>query len=323
MRLDAKAGTTRQRGSIESAYDFDENCWYFRENGAPTMPFVVILEAALQPCGWFMFYLAEPNGMIGQSLRNLDGTGIFYEALPPDPTTMRVEIDHLSTAHLGGTQLSTFKLRGFVGQRCICEVETSFGVFPPEALIEQVGVAASAQDRARIAAPGDFHLDLTTRPARYFSGPVRLPGPMLLMIQRVTALDPTGGHAGLGWIRAEKDVDPAEWFFKAHFFQDPVQPGSLGLEALLQLLQTFMIERGLADNVPHARFEPIMLGRKLTWKYRGQVVPENKLIVTEIEVGEIGRDARGPFVIAQGWLWVDGIRIYHATDIGMRIVSAA
>jgi 3-hydroxymyristoyl/3-hydroxydecanoyl-(acyl carrier protein) dehydratase len=37
-------------------------------------------------------------------------------------------------------------------------------------------------------------------------------------------------------------VDPAEWFFKAHFFQDPVQPGSLGIEALIQLLQWLMIE---------------------------------------------------------------------------------
>ena len=30
-------------------------------------------------------------------------------------------------------------------------------------------------------------------------------------------------------------VDPSAWFFKAHFYQDPVIPGSLGLESLLQL----------------------------------------------------------------------------------------
>src|SRR5208282_4805120 len=97
---------------------------------------------------------------------------------------------------------------------------------------------------------------------------------------------------GLGWVRAEKDVDANEWFFKAHFFQDPVQPGSLGLEALLQLLQVFMIERRLGDGVPNPRFEPLTLGQPVTWKYRGQVLPENKRVVTEIEVSEIGRDER-------------------------------
>ena len=35
----------------------------------------------------------------------------------------------------------------------------------------------------------------------------------------------------LGRVRAEKTVDPSEWFFKAHFFQDPVQPGTLGLDS--------------------------------------------------------------------------------------------
>ena len=32
-------------------------------------------------------------------------------------------------------------------------------------------------------------------------------------------------------------VDPEFWFFKAHFYQDPVWPGSLGLESFLQLLK--------------------------------------------------------------------------------------
>ena len=37
-------------------------------------------------------------------------------------------------------------------------------------------------------------------------------------------------------MRAEKAIVADQWFFKAHFYQDPVQPGSLGLEALLQAL---------------------------------------------------------------------------------------
>jgi hypothetical protein len=26
--------------------------WYFEQNGAPAMPFAVLMEVALQPCGW-------------------------------------------------------------------------------------------------------------------------------------------------------------------------------------------------------------------------------------------------------------------------------
>ena len=102
-----------------------------------------------------------------------------------------------------------------------------------------------------------------------------------------------------------------------------MQPGSLGLEALLQLLQFFMIERGLDQGIAQARFEPIALGRAMSWKYRGQVVPESRRIVTEIEVSETGRDERGAYALAQGWLWVDGVRVYHATDLAMRIVPGA
>ena len=143
------------------------------------------------------------------------------------------------------------------------------------------------------------------------------------MIDRVTALDATGGAKGLGWARAEKTVDPDEWFFKSHFFQDPVQPGSLGLEALLQLLQVFMIDQGLGAGVKEPRFEPVALGRPVTWKYRGQVLPENQCVVTEVEVTEVGGDDRGPFVVGDGWLWVDGTRVYQATGLAMRIVPGA
>jgi 3-hydroxymyristoyl/3-hydroxydecanoyl-(acyl carrier protein) dehydratase len=97
-------------------------------------------------------------------------------------------------------------------------------------------------------------------------------------------------------------VNPGEWFFKAHFFQDPVQPGSLGIEALCQLLQFMMLHTGMGDGMRHPRFEPLQLGRPLSWKYRGQVTPANALITTELEILERGRDERGVFTVANAWL---------------------
>ena len=40
-----------------------------------------------------------------------------------------------------------------------------------------------------------------------------------------------------------------EWFFKSHFYQDPVQPGSLGIDAMLQALQVFMIEADMGRGL--------------------------------------------------------------------------
>ncbi len=62
------------------------------------------------------------------------------------------------------------------------------------------------------------------------------------MIDRIERFVPDGGPHGLGFIEGRKVVDPEEWFFKAHFYQDPVWPGSLGLEAFLQLLKVAAVE---------------------------------------------------------------------------------
>ncbi len=58
----------------------------------------------------------------------------------------------------------------------------------------------------------------------------------------------------------------------------------------------------------------------MTWKYRGQVVPADRCVIVELEVTAVGEDERGRYAIADGWLWVDGRRIYHVSDLGMRLV---
>ncbi len=39
-------------------------------------------------------------------------------------------------------------------------------------------------------------------------------------------------------------IDPAAWFLEAHFYQDPVMPGSLGVEAMHQAMAAFAQWRG-------------------------------------------------------------------------------
>ena len=236
----------------------------------------------------------------------------------------RVELRDIS--RLGDMIIESFGatctlLGGPSGGEVAFEMETVFGFFPPEALASQVGLPPSAQERARLSRPSEYRVDLRPCPPRYCAGSARLPGPMLLMLDRVTGYWPEAGQAGLGRVRAEKNVDPGEWFFKAHFFQDPHMPGSLGVEALGQLLQWYLIERGAVADLADPRFEPVMTGHPRSWRCRGQARPTDGRLTIELEITGLGGDERGRYATADGWLWVDGLRIYHVSDLWMRAVA--
>ena len=49
--------------------------WYFEQNGAPTMPLAIVMEAALQPCGWLATYVGSVlESQADPAVPNLDGT---------------------------------------------------------------------------------------------------------------------------------------------------------------------------------------------------------------------------------------------------------
>ena len=71
-------------------------------------------------------------------------------------------------------------------------------------------------------------------------GNPQLPLPPMLMCDRITHIDDTGGAFGKGLIEAELDIHPDLWFFPCHFEGDPVMPGCLGMDALWQLVGFFL-----------------------------------------------------------------------------------
>ncbi|MET0907942.1 MAG: polyketide synthase dehydratase domain-containing protein, partial [Ilumatobacteraceae bacterium] len=316
---DCKAGM-----EIVCEYDIPDDAWYFDQNGAETMPFCVLLEAALQPCGW----VASAVGSVTDStedmlFRNLDGTGTLHDEPTRTAGTLTTRVKLTSVSRAGGMIVEGFDVECSLGDRLVYTMQTVFGFFPPAAFEDQVGLPVTDEHRSVVAlaaAATNPTTDLTARPERFCGGTARLAGDKLLMLDRATHL-PKAGERGLGVVVGEKDVDISEWFFKAHFFQDPVQPGSLGVEALLQLLQYFMLDSGMDAGLDGARFEPMLLGAPMVWKYRGQVTPKNSSITTVMEITEVGVDERGPFVIGAGSLWCDGLRIYEVSNMGMRLVG--
>ncbi|WP_373069481.1 beta-ketoacyl synthase N-terminal-like domain-containing protein [Gemmatimonas sp.] len=317
-----------QVGSVaEIEYDVPPTEWYFANNNAPAMPFPVLLETALQPCGWLASYvggaLASEENLY---FRNLDGTGTQHMEIGPDIGTVSVSTTLTSVSKADSIVIMSFDVIMRAGDRTVYTLKTVFGFFPGDTMKDQAGLPMTPAHRARLVDASDVRVELGASPAHYFNASLRLPTERLAMIDRITGRWTEGelaGKAGLGRLRAEKDVAASQWFFKAHFYQDPVQPGSLGIEALLQAVQALAIDLDLGAGLSAPRFETQAVDVPMSWKYRGQVIPDNHVVVADVEITEIRREAQGVLVVASGSLWVDGKRIYEAKGLGVRIVSVA
>lgn len=279
-------------GTLVAEYDVPADAWFWDEGDAATMPLCVLLEVALQPCGWLALYTGDVANAPSELLfRNLGGQGTFG-AVGRDTRVLRTEIQLLEISRTGGMIIDAFDVRVWADGRLVADLRSDFGFFPPAAFADQPGLPGP--DWGESQAPA-----IAVLPKRAV--------PMLSLIDRITGYWPDERR-----IRAEKDIAPEDWYFRSHFFQDPVQPGSLGIEAMLQLIQCFMVRAGLAS--PDAVFEPCLAPQTVTWKYRGQVVPRDRLTVIEVEV-----TASEPgYAMADAWLSVGGRTIYHATGLGVR-----
>ena len=317
-------------GWTTTEYDVPRDAWYFRANRQASMPFAVLLEVALQPCGWVAAYLGSAlRSETDLHFRNLGGTATLHEEVFADAGTLTTRVRMTDVAEAGGMIVEKFDIHVSCAGRTIYEGVTSFGFFSSAALARQIGIRDAAgrlytPDAAAIKDARSFNLedvapfspdDPTATP-----GPsAGLPGRALRMVSEVEALLPDGGPQGLGFIRGAVNVDPAAWFFKAHFHQDPVWPGSLGLESFLQLLKVFALDRWGREIERSHRFEPLAVGLEHTWAYRGQIVPTNRRVEVEAVITE-RRDGPTPMLKANGFLRVDGINIYEMTDFGIRLV---
>lgn len=316
VSIDAAPATPRPGSTIVAEYDVPQDVWYFEQNATPVMPHAVLMEVALQPCGWLAVRTADRSIATGPRLvfRNLDGTCRLHRNVRPGTRTLRTKVELTGSARHGDFTIVSFTVECTADGAPLMTLTSSFGFFPQTALARQTGIPPDAEERARWSEPGDYHADLTVDRG---PGGTRLPGRMLRMLDRVTGYWPGSGPAGLGRLRAEKPVDPGAWYFKAHFFMDPVQPGSLGVEAMAQLLQFHLLNTATDTPGAHATLEPLT-AEEFTWRYRGQVVPTDGLVTVGIDIAEEGEDAQGRYALADGWLWVDDRRIYRVRRLGMR-----
>ena len=309
--IDAEAWKLEAGGVIEAQYDVPRDGWYFDADNQNTMPFAVLLEVGLQPCGWLAAYLGSAlTSDIDLSFRNLGGQGLQHAPVTRDTGVLSTTVKITSVSQSAGmiVQNYDFEIRSVRGP--IYTGDTYFGFFSKEALVNQIGI----RDADPYAPTDDER-----RRARAFSIPLDAPHPdeQFQMVTDVEIFVPNGGPQGLGFVRGTRAVNPEAWFFKAHFYQDPVWPGSLGLESIIQLMKVFAIERWGAPA--DGRLEAMTRGCKHSWLYRGQVIPTDSRVVVDAVVTAI--DDAEQTVEASGTLSVDGRFIYKVT--GFKLTCGA
>jgi len=161
------------------------------------------------------------------------------------------------------------------------------------------------------------------------------------MVDDIDLLVADGGADGLGWVHGSITVDPDAWFFEAHFYQDPVWPGSLGLEAFVQLLKVYAVDRwdlgegtqfatmasgdasGGINGAPDAGGSPAGGGTvgpdRHSWTYRGQIIPGCERVEVFASITEV--DDTRKRVRADGFLTVDGRTIYAMNDFSLDVIA--
>ncbi|MEI7518439.1 MAG: hypothetical protein WCJ98_08155, partial [Mycobacteriaceae bacterium] len=314
LSVDSAPGVPTKGGTVVAEYDVPADAWYFEDGRCGAVPLSVLIEILLQPCGWLSSYNGfaanRPDDVV---FRNLDGTDVVL-VRPAGAGTLRVTSTLERFAEGGGSTIVFFDVVCTQGDDVVMTMKTAFGFFSPDALKNQVGLKVEPGELEALSAPAPISVAYGSDELR---GDPSLAQGRLQVIDRLNFW-PGGGAGGLGRLVAEYDVHPEAWFFKAHFFQDPVQPGSLGLEAMQQAARAAARLAGLADD--GSVFEPVAVDQTFSWKFRGQVVPTNTRTRSEVEILSTTRDDRGLLIVFQGSFWVDDLRIYETQGMGVRVL---
>lgn len=296
-------------GVIEAEYDVPFDEWYFVQDHQPFMPFAVLLEVALQPCGWLAAYLGSAlTSDTDLRFRNLGGDAVQLLPVTPDIGTLTTRIKITNVSQSGGMIIQHFDMHTYADRGDVYKGTTYFGFFTAAALANQIGIRD-----AQVYEPTDREFVRTEQHTYPTHAPY--PDEMMRMLDRIVVFDPKGGPHGLGVVRGEMDVNPDRWFFQAHFYQDPVCPGSLGLESFLQLLKVYATDRwGCSEST---LFECMALNMRHKWVYRGQIIPADSLVTVQAVVKTV--DDATHTVLADGFLIVDGRVIYQMIDFAIRV----
>ncbi|MBV8085818.1 MAG: hypothetical protein JO247_13495 [Chloroflexi bacterium] len=300
MELDAGA-------RLVAEYDVPSDPWFYAENPAAEAPYSILMELGLQPCGFLSAWMGSTLVAPDQEwhFRNLDGRGELADLPDLRGRTVQNRVRLTSSVAMQGIVIQKFDYELSVGGRAFFRGDAAFGYFSPDALANQVGLDSGKRAAPWLETAAVSAIDVELTQERHVD-----------LLDRVRIVR-DGGNYGQGYAFAEKAVDPFDWFYANHFYQDPVMPGSLGVEAMLQALESLAVTLGLGAGPARQ-----VTDHTTVWKYRGQIVPDHERMSLELHVTSVARAAGSVVITADGSLWRDVLRIYEVTDLALRLAEA-
>ncbi|NEB03417.1 beta-ketoacyl synthase N-terminal-like domain-containing protein [Streptomyces sp. SID13726] len=327
MSLKGTRGDLGPGSEMVTEYDSPEDAWYYRENSYPHMPNFVYMESSLQAAIFLGYYLGATLRQPDEeyAIRNLDGRATLVKDVDPRGRTVRHRSTLLSTSVVSGAVLQNFSYELSADGEVFYTGESMFGYFSEAALANQVGLDRGAYqepwiEAERPAAERVRRIELPDE-APAFTDPaggfLRLPGDRFHLVDRVD-LVADGGTFGKGYLHGHRKIRADEWYFDRHFHRDPVMPGSLGVEAVLQAMRLFVLEENLAEGMERPRFA-MATDVEMSWKYRGQILRPDEELSFDVHVKEIRREPGRLLLIADASLWKPRLRIYELTDVAVEV----
>jgi len=312
---------------VVAEFDVPHDAWFYENNSVDSMmPYSIIMEIALQPCGFISAWVGTTLkfGETDLYFRNLDGNGSLLKAIDLRGKTIVNKSTLISTTAASNTIIQSFTFDMTVDGEPFYVGTAVFGYFVKDQLTHQLGLDKGETTQGwhltnKTPENEIVSIDLKSPEARarYFdANPAKphyhLAGSQLDFVDIVRIVE-NGGKAGEGYVYAERTVDVEDWFFACHFHQDPVMPGSLGVEAMFQILQVFALQQGYGDHMTNPRFNHVL--DKVAWKYRGQITTVNKQMSLDLHITKIEKTEDRITLVADGNLSKDGLRIYEVTDL--------
>jgi 3-hydroxymyristoyl/3-hydroxydecanoyl-(acyl carrier protein) dehydratase len=302
-------------------YDSPADAWYYRETANASMPNLVYLETSLQSALVPAYYLGTRPEVPDEEmiLRNLEGHATVLREIDLRDTTIRQRTELLSTMSVSGATLQNLAYELAVDGEPFYRGQSLFGHFSARALAEQTGLDGGRYRPNWLEGQADpppvRTVDIAAR--RVTGRGPRAGSGRLALLEAIEVVDGGGDH-GKGYLRAVKPVDPDDWFFGRHFHLDPVIPGSIGVESVIQGLQEWLVDSGLADGLRGPEFV-VPAGVRLQWKYRGQFLPTDAEATLEVHVKDCRRTPGRVRVRADASVWKPGLRVYQLTDVAVEL----
>ncbi len=325
VEVDATRLVTKVGSSMVAEYDVPVDMWFFEDNSYPFTPYSMLMEMALQPCGFLSAFMGPTLDFpdIDFYFRNLDGQGKLLRDVDLRGRTLANRVVLTSSTILQGIIIQKYTFDMMLDGESFYVGNSTFGYFTLQALSSQAGLDMGKPPLKWHVANPDAQIAnmMGNRQSSGYDGQnyMTLPVDQLAFLDAIK-IDVQGGKSGLGYVYATSHVDPSDWFFKCHFHQDPVMPGSLGLEAIVQAVQAFAIRAELGREFTTPRFGHVA-DQTMVWKYRGQVLNDSREVNVEVHITKIERVGQQIHILADASLWKGELRIYEFKNVAVSITD--